>query len=83
MYKEEINKKYQQIHEFKSFLNRTDYIDHRAADEPDNVMSEEIKAARINAREQINILESEIADLELLEQEYLKTIDEIMHNENK
>jgi beta-lactamase class D len=77
MYKEEINKKYQQIHEFKSFLNRTDYIDHRAADEPDKVMSEEIKAARINAREQINILESEIAELEALEQEYIRTVNEI------
>jgi hypothetical protein len=73
MYKEEINKKYQQIHEFKSFLNRTDYIDHRAADEPDKVMSEEIKAARIHAREQINILESEIAELEekMIEEESL------------
>jgi predicted transcriptional regulator len=73
MYQLEINKKYQKIHEFKSFLNRTDYIDHRAADEPDKVMSEEIKAARIHAREQINILESEIAELEekMIEEESL------------
>ena len=77
MYKEEINKKYQKIHEFRSLLNRTDYTDHRQDDEPNKPMSEEIKAARINAREQINTLESEIADLELLEQEYLKTIDGI------
>jgi len=77
MYKEEINKKYQKIHEFRSLLNRTDYADHRQNDEPNKPMSEEIKAARINAREQINTLESEIADLELLEQEYLKTIDGI------
>lgn len=77
MYKEEINKKYQKIHEFRSLLNRTDYADHRQDDEPNKPMSEEIKAARINAREQINILEGEIADLELLEQEYLKTIDGI------
>jgi hypothetical protein len=76
MYKEEINKKYQQIHEFRSFLNRTDYVDHRAADEPDKVMSEEIKAARINAREQINILESEIAQLELEAQEEAQLGDE-------
>ena len=75
MYKEEINKKYQKIHEFRSFLNRTDYIDHRAADEPDKVMSEEIKAVRINAREQINILESEIAELEAKQKEYLETIE--------
>ena len=77
MYKEEINKKYQKIHEFRSLLNRTDYAGHRQNDEPNKPMSEEIKAARINAREQINTLESEIADLELLEQEYLKTIDGI------
>ena len=77
MYQEEINKKYQKIHEFRSLLNRTDYADHRQNDEPNKPMSEEIKAARINAREQINILESEIAELELLEQEYLKTIDGI------
>lgn len=77
MYKEEINKKYQKIHEYRSLLNRTDYADHRQDDEPNKPMSEEIKASRINAREQINILESEIADLELLEQEYLKTIDGI------
>ncbi len=77
MYKEEINNKYQKIHEYRSLLNRTDYAALRQDDEPYKPMSEEIKAARINAREQINILESEIADLELLEQEYLKTIDEI------
>ena len=77
MYKEEINKKYQKIHEFRSLLNRTDYADHRQDDQPNKPMSEEIKASRINAREQINTLESEIADLELLEQEYLKTIDGI------
>ena len=77
MYQEEINRKWQKIHEFKSLLNRTDYVDHRAADEPDKVMSEEIKAARINAREQINILESEIAELEALEQEYIRTVNEI------
>lgn len=77
MYKEEINKKYQKIHEYRSLLNRTDYADHRQDDDPNKPMSEEIKAARINAREQINILEGEIADLELLEQEYLKTIDGI------
>ena len=73
MYKEEINKKYQKIHEFKSFLNRTDYTDHRHNDEPNKPMSEEIKAARINAREQINILESEIAELEakMIEEESL------------
>jgi len=40
-------------------------------------MSEEIKAVRINAREQINILESEIAELEALEQEYIRTVNEI------
>jgi hypothetical protein len=77
MYQEEINKKYQKIHEYRSLLNRTDYVDHRQDDEPNKPMSEEIKASRINAREQINTLESEIADLELLEQEYLKTIDGI------
>ncbi|HPC14565.1 MAG TPA: hypothetical protein PLN36_09420 [Bacteroidales bacterium] len=77
MYQQEINNKYQKIHEYRSLLNSTDYADHRQDDEPNKPMSEEIKAARINAREQINTLESEIADLELLEQEYLKTIDEI------
>ena len=40
-------------------------------------MSEEIKLARINARDRINVLESEIGDLELMQQEYLKTIDEL------
>lgn len=77
MYQQEINNKYQKIHEYRSLLNSTDYADHRQDDEPNKPMSEEIKAARINAREQINTLESEIADLELLEQEYLKTIDGI------
>ena len=64
MYKEEINKKYQKIHEYRSLLNRTDYADHRQNDEPNKPMSEEVKDERINAREQINILESEIAELE-------------------
>ena len=77
MYQEEINRKWQKIHEFESLLNRTDYQDHRQHDEEEKTMSDEIKAARIHAREQINILESEIGDLELLEQEYLKTIDEL------
>ena len=35
-------------------------------------MSDEIKSARIHAREQINVLEAEIAELELLEQKYLE-----------
>ena len=52
MYQLEINRKWQKIHEFKSFLNRTDYIDHRQDDEPNKPMPEEIKSARINAREQ-------------------------------
>ena len=75
MYQEEINRKWQKIHEFKSLLNRTDYIDHRQNDEPNKPMPEEIKAARINAREQINILESEIAELEAKQKEYLETIE--------
>lgn len=77
MYQEEINRKWQKIHEFESLLKRTDYQDHRRHDEENKPMPDEIRAARINAREQINTLESEIADLELLEQEYLKTIDGI------
>ena len=77
MYQEEINKKYQKIHEYRSLLNRTDYVGHRHDDEPNKPMSEEIKAARINAREQINLLESEIAELEALEQEYIRTVNEI------
>jgi hypothetical protein len=77
MYQEEINRKWQKIHEFKSLLKRTDYYDHRRHDEEGKIMSDEIKAARIYAREQINILESEIGDLELLEQVYLKTVDEL------
>lgn len=75
MYKEEINKKYQKIHEYRSLLNSTDYADHRQNDEQNKPMSEEIKAARINAREQINILESEIAELEAKQKEYLGTIE--------
>jgi len=75
MYQEEINRKWQKIHEFKSLLNRTDYVDHRQDDEPNKPMPEEIKAARINAREQINILESEIAELEAKQKEYLETIE--------
>ena len=75
MYKEEINKKYQKIHEYRSLLNRTDYADHRQDDQPNKPMSEEIKAARINAREQINILEGEIAELEAKQKEYLETIE--------
>ena len=75
MYKEEINKKYQKIHEFRSLLNRTDYADHRQNDEPNKPMSEEVKDERINAREQINILESEISELEAKQKEYLETIE--------
>ena len=77
MYQEEINRKWQKIHEFESLLKRTDYQDHRRHDEENKPMPDEIRAARIDAREQINILESEIGDLELLEKEYLKTIDEL------
>ena len=77
MYQELINKKWQQIHEFESLLKRTDYQDHRRHDEPEKVMTEEIKIARNNARARINELEDEIADLELLQQEYLRTIDDI------
>ena len=58
-------------------LKQTDYTDHRQHDDPERVMPEEIKLARINARDRINVLESEIGDLELMQQEYLKTIDEI------
>ena len=75
MYKEEINKKYQKIHEYRSLLNRTDYADHRQDDEPYKPMSEEVKDERINAREQINILESEIAEFEAKQKEYLETIE--------
>ena len=75
MYKEEINNKYQKIHEFRSLLNRTDYADHRQDDEPNKPMPEEVKDERINAREQINILESEIAELEAKQKEYLETIE--------
>jgi len=75
MYQQEINNKYQKIHEYRSLLNRTDYAALRQDDEPNKPMSEEIKAARINAREQINILESEIAELEAKQKEYLDTIE--------
>ncbi len=72
MYQEEINKKYQKIHEYRSLLNRTDYKVLRKHDEPEKVVSEEVINARIHAREQINVLEAEIAELELLEQKYLE-----------
>lgn len=75
MYQQEINNKYQKIHEYRSLLNSTDYADHRQNDEQNKPMSEEIKAARINAREQINILESEIVELEAKQKEYLETIE--------
>lgn len=75
MYQEEINKKHQQIHELRSYLKSTDYMNLRHDDEPDKVMSEEVKEKRINARNEINVLESEIAELEALEDEYLKTIN--------
>jgi len=73
MYQEEINKKYQKIHELRSYLNRTDYMNLRQIDEPERVMPEEVKERRINARNEINVLESEIVELEALEEEYLKT----------
>jgi len=73
MYQEEINKKYQKIHELRSYLKSTDYMNLRHDDEPDKVMSEEVKEKRINARNEINVLESEIVELEALEEEYLKT----------
>jgi len=75
MYQEEINKKYQKIHELRSYLNRTDYMNLRQIDEPERVMPEEVKERRINARNEINVLESEIKELELLEKEYLKSIE--------
>jgi hypothetical protein len=81
MYQEEINLKWQKIHELRSFLNRKDYTDHRQHDEPDKMMAEELKAARIDARAQINILEKEIAELEILEKEHQETNKEI-HYEN-
>jgi small-conductance mechanosensitive channel len=73
MYQEEINKKHQQIHELRSYLKSTDYMNLRQDDEPEKVMSEEVKEMRINARNEINVLESEIVELEALEEEYLKT----------
>ena len=73
MYQEEINKKYQKIHELRSYLKSTDYMNLRHDDEPDKVMSEEVKEMRINARNEINVLESEIAELEVMEKEYLQT----------
>lgn len=76
MFQKQINDKWQKIHEYRSLLNRTDYQDHRSADE-DTPMQAEIKEARKNAREQINLLEDEIADLELQQEAYLKTIDDI------
>lgn len=82
MYQEEINNKWQKIHELRSFLNRKDYTDHRQHDKPDKMMTEELKAARIDARAQINILEKEIAELEILEKEYQETITNIEHYEN-
>ncbi len=77
MYQLEINSKEREIHEYKSLLKKTDYADHRGSDEPNKPMPEEIREARINARDQINILEGEIADLELLQEKYLETIDNI------
>ena len=47
----------------------------RQIDEPERVMPEEVKERRINARNEINVLESEIKELELLEKEYLKSIE--------
>ena len=73
MYQEEINKKYQKIHELRSYLKSTDYMNLRHDDEPGKVMPAEVKEMRINARNEINVLESEIAELETLEEEYLKT----------
>lgn len=77
MYQQEINKKWQQIHEFRSLLKRTDYADHRQHDEAGKVMSKEIKDARINAREQINTLEMEIELLELEMQEQAQLGDDL------
>jgi len=73
MYQEEINKKYQKIHELRSYLKSTDYMNLRQADEPEKVMPAEVRQMRINARNEINVLESEIVELEALEEEYLKT----------
>jgi len=75
MYQKEINEKYQKIHELRSYLKSTDYMNLRHDDEPDKVMSEEVKEMRINARNEINVLQSEIKELEALEEEYLKTIN--------
>lgn len=77
MYQQEINKKWQQIHEFKSLLKQTDYQDHRRHDDPEKIMAEEIEIARNNARAQINVLEKEIAELELLQAEIVQSENDL------
>lgn len=77
MYQELINKKWQQFHEFKSLLKRTDYQDHRRHDDPEKIMAEEIEIARNNARDRVNELEAEIAELELLQAEIVQSENDL------
>lgn len=81
MYQNEINKKNSEILEHKSLLKATDYHVLKMAEGESNGNTydcpECIIQARQDARENINRLESEIGDLELLQEEYLRTIDEM------
>lgn len=75
MYTQQINSKQQQVLEYKSYLKNTDYTDHRQHDDPESIMPEAVRLARINARAEINRLEAEITELEALQQELEQNIE--------
>jgi len=69
-----INKKYAQINELKAMLAKTDYHVIKEA-EGGCVVPQEIVDDRVDARNQINILEAEIAELKVQQEEFINEIE--------
>jgi len=70
----EINKKYAEINELKAMLAKTDYHVIKEA-EGGYVVPQEIVDDRVDARNQINILEAEIAELKVQQEEFINEIE--------
>ena len=69
-----INKKYAEINELKAMLAKTDYHVIKEA-EGGYVVPQEIVDDRVDARNQINILEAEIAELKVQQEEFINEIE--------
>lgn len=70
----QINEKYAQINELKAMLAETDYHVIKEA-EGGYVVPQEIVDGRIGARNQINTLEAEIAELKVQQEEFINEIE--------